>query len=258
VIKEPTSSVFILRRNRERGWLTALVWHPRLDCWVPAGGHVEPDETAAQCAIREALETGLDITLDPGPAVPVPAGFPHRLLPAPWLVAEGCADPDRHTSAPHVHVDHIYAATTDGSRPVREPEHQVRWFTTADIATAPGISEDSRLLAARLLTLAAIQPGPQFRWPPEQDQAMPARHRAQATARTGAPPSEQQPKLIVIRGNCRHLRGKGRHSRAVPNVHVRTPSVENLAARITLRGIPSRLHRGVQRLGPSLRQWRCL
>jgi 8-oxo-dGTP pyrophosphatase MutT (NUDIX family) len=89
VITEPTSSVFILSRDRERGWMTALVWHPRLECWLPAGGHVEENETAAQCGIREALEeTGLDITLVPGPAVPVPAGFPHQRVPAPWLVAE--------------------------------------------------------------------------------------------------------------------------------------------------------------------------
>jgi 8-oxo-dGTP pyrophosphatase MutT (NUDIX family) len=89
VIIEPTSSVFILRHDRERGWAIALVWHPRLECWLPAGGHVEADETAAQCGIREALEeTGLEVTLVPCPAGPVPAGFPHRLVPAPWLVAE--------------------------------------------------------------------------------------------------------------------------------------------------------------------------
>jgi ADP-ribose pyrophosphatase YjhB (NUDIX family) len=56
VIIEPTSSVFTLRVDREDGWLAALVWHPRLGCWLPAGGHVEGNETAAQCGIREALE----------------------------------------------------------------------------------------------------------------------------------------------------------------------------------------------------------
>jgi ADP-ribose pyrophosphatase YjhB (NUDIX family) len=56
VIIEPTSSVFILRRDRERGWLAALVWHPRLECWLAAGGHVEGNETAAHCGVREALE----------------------------------------------------------------------------------------------------------------------------------------------------------------------------------------------------------
>jgi hypothetical protein len=39
VIIEPMASVFILRRDRERGWLVALVWHPRLECWLPAGVH---------------------------------------------------------------------------------------------------------------------------------------------------------------------------------------------------------------------------
>jgi 8-oxo-dGTP pyrophosphatase MutT (NUDIX family) len=93
VINEPTVSTFILRRDRERGWLTALVWHPRLGCWLPAGGHVEPDETPAQAGIREVMEeTGLDVTLVPRPApgrVPPPgcsralAGRRGTRLPGP-------------------------------------------------------------------------------------------------------------------------------------------------------------------------------
>ena len=205
MIIEATSSVLILRHDRERGWVTALVWHSRLECWLPAGGHVETDETAAQCGIREALEeTGLEVTLVPGPAALVPAGFPHRLVPAPWLVAEVRAAPDRHTGEPHVHEDHVYVATTTGPRPVREPEHQVRWFTLADIASAAGISEDSRILAADLLALAAPQPGPRFRWP-RQGHATAAGHQADATASAGAGragrDSACSPRLIVIRGN---------------------------------------------------------
>ena len=40
VIKEPTSSVFVFREEAGT-WLTALVWHPRLECWLPSGGHVD-------------------------------------------------------------------------------------------------------------------------------------------------------------------------------------------------------------------------
>jgi 8-oxo-dGTP pyrophosphatase MutT (NUDIX family) len=85
VIIEPTSSVFILCHDRERGWVTALVWHPRLECWLPAGGHVEKSETAAQCGIREALEeTGLNVTLVPRTRGPGPRpGSPIGSCPCP-------------------------------------------------------------------------------------------------------------------------------------------------------------------------------
>jgi 8-oxo-dGTP pyrophosphatase MutT (NUDIX family) len=205
MISELTSSVLILRRDPGSGWLVALVWHPRLDCWLAAGGHVEAGETPAEAAVREAREeTGLDVTLVPGPAARVPAAFPHRVLPAPWLVAEAPASPDRHTNEAHVHVDHLYVAVADCGRPAAEPEHHVRWFTPAGIAAAPAVSEDSRLLAAQLLALAAPQPGPQFTWPPEQvhgttvGQQPGATDRIEGTSCTGG---NVAPRLIVIRGN---------------------------------------------------------
>lgn len=223
MIIEPTSSVFILRRHDEDRWLAALVWHPRLECWLPAGGHVENGETPAGAAIREAREeTGLDVTLVPVPAVPVPAAFPHRLVAAPWLVAEVPAAPDRHTNERHLHVDHVYAATVATHRPVIEPEHHLRWFTPADIADAPDISDDSRLLAAQLLAVAASQPGPRFGWPPGQahgthyDLQPGAGGTARATCDSGRNP-RGLPRLIVIRGNS--ASGKSAVAAAIRDRH---------------------------------------
>ncbi len=82
VIKEPTSSVFVFRQEAGT-WLTALVWHPRLECWLPSGGHVENTENIAEAAIREVREeTGLDVQLLPGRsrAGRVPAPGPVRSL----------------------------------------------------------------------------------------------------------------------------------------------------------------------------------
>jgi len=38
VIKEPTASTFVFRREAGTR-LTALVWHPGLECWLPTGVH---------------------------------------------------------------------------------------------------------------------------------------------------------------------------------------------------------------------------
>ncbi len=56
MVKELTASVHVFRRDAAGGWLTALVRHPRLGCWLPAGGHVEAGETPAEAAVREASE----------------------------------------------------------------------------------------------------------------------------------------------------------------------------------------------------------
>jgi 8-oxo-dGTP pyrophosphatase MutT (NUDIX family) len=83
VIKEAAASTFVFREDPGGVWRTALVWHPRLECWMPSGGHVERDESAAEAALREAREeTGLEVHLPSGPAVAVPAGFP--LLRVLW------------------------------------------------------------------------------------------------------------------------------------------------------------------------------
>src|SRR6266704_5985355 len=53
--KEPTASALVFSRFAE-GWRLCLIMHPRLGMLLPAGGHVEADETTAEAAVREVLE----------------------------------------------------------------------------------------------------------------------------------------------------------------------------------------------------------
>lgn len=155
MVKEQTSTVFVFRRA-DGDWRTALVWHPRLECLIPPGGHVEADEDPAEAAVREVREeTGLSVRLVPGPCAPMPSGFPHPGVCPPWWVVEFPARADNHTADRHVHVDHVYLALADGPAVSGPADHEVRWFTAAEAAAEPGIAEDSRLQAKELFMVVA-------------------------------------------------------------------------------------------------------
>jgi len=154
-LKHLTSSVFVFRRCTD-GWRTGLIRHPRLHKMMIPGGHVEPEETSAEAALREvAEETGLAVTLVSPPAAPVPDGYRGRRVALPWWIAEYQVKPDNHLDVAHVHVDHLYVALADGTPPPGvsppEPAHQFGWYAPGDL---PGLDmfDDARLLARLLLT----------------------------------------------------------------------------------------------------------
>jgi 8-oxo-dGTP pyrophosphatase MutT (NUDIX family) len=120
------------------------------------GGHVEPEESAAEAALREvAEETGLAVTLVSPPAAPVPHGYRGRRVAPPWWIAEYQVMPDNHLDVVHVHVDHLYVALADGTPAagagLPDAAHQFGWYTAGEL---PGLDmyDDARLLARLLLT----------------------------------------------------------------------------------------------------------
>jgi 8-oxo-dGTP pyrophosphatase MutT (NUDIX family) len=161
VKKESTASALVYSRFAD-GWRLCLIMHPRLRMLLPAGGHVESNETTAEAALREvAEETGLQVRLLSPPAVPVPEGTPHIPVPAPWWILEMQVPTDRHEPRPHVHVDFIYVAVAD-QRASSKAAHETFWLSAAELAEHSGVVEDTRLLAKEVFfqidELVAKQP----------------------------------------------------------------------------------------------------
>ncbi|MCD0483844.1 NUDIX domain-containing protein [Streptacidiphilus sp. ASG 303] len=142
-----------------------MIEHPRLGGLLVPGGHVEPDETPAEAAVREVVEeTGLSarFLVPPGYGAPgeLPDGYPHRTVPPPWWTVEIPVGADRYCPAPHVHVDHHYIAVADRpDRPVGEAGHPLHWVAAAEL---PGVETplDVRVLGAELFHRIGALQGP--------------------------------------------------------------------------------------------------
>jgi 8-oxo-dGTP pyrophosphatase MutT (NUDIX family) len=152
--KHPTSSVFVFRRTPP-GWRLGLIRHPRFGRMMIPGGHVEPEESQPEAALREvAEETGLAVRLVSPPAPPLPGGYRPPRVDQPWWIVEYPVPPDNHLGQAHVHIDHLYVALADSEQPVGEPAHPFGWYAAADL---PGLDmfEDARTMALALLSGAA-------------------------------------------------------------------------------------------------------
>ena len=92
----------------------ALHWHPKVGQWLPAGGHVEPNEDPVQAVIREVREeTGLDVEVVPtGPTLDL--DYPEQVHPPYTIMVEDIHDP---VDGFHKHIDMIYFCRPRGETP---------------------------------------------------------------------------------------------------------------------------------------------
>lgn len=121
------------------------------------GGHVDPDETADQAALREVTEeTGVIATLWTPPAdrVTIPGAVRHI---TPLMVCEfpAPAKPAKNQPAHH-HIDLLYVATADATAPTRARLAEVDaavWLPIANLANVRAdVPPVARLAWARLMT----------------------------------------------------------------------------------------------------------
>lgn len=120
-----TATVYIFDGDR-----VLLHRHPKLGKWLPPGGHIEPNETPPEAAIREAKEeTGLDVVIIEQENLKVDAYNGHS-FPRPYLCLLEHIPAHKDKPA-HQHMDMIYIG-----RPAEAPLDDIkdfRWFRHEDL-----------------------------------------------------------------------------------------------------------------------------
>ncbi|MGQ9573556.1 MAG: NUDIX hydrolase [Dehalococcoidia bacterium] len=141
---------------------TLLLWHQRLQAWVPPGGHLEPDEDPVTAVLREIREeTGLAAEVLPlGQTFPF--SYPGQIVPPYTILLEDSSEPGE----PHKHMDLIYFCRSTNSASLRPPEgatlawvdeealHANRPIAGGGSGSAAPLNDDVRLLALAAIRLA--------------------------------------------------------------------------------------------------------
>jgi 8-oxo-dGTP pyrophosphatase MutT (NUDIX family) len=118
-----TVAIFVVRDRK-----VLLIWHRKLNKWLPLGGHIELDEDPEIAALREAKEeSGLDVELV-GERPPT-TGAGTRALIAPRFL-----DIHRITDT-HEHIGMIYWARPRGGMLslASEEHHDIRWCAREEL-----------------------------------------------------------------------------------------------------------------------------
>lgn len=158
--KHFTATAFIVdSQNR-----TLLLWHKRLQRWMPPGGHVDADETPEETAARECKEeTGLDVAIVGDVQEDLFANNPDEgyMLKKPIaLLLENIPASEERGEPAHQHMDFLYLARLLNESQeltlLEEEGADVRWFSREEIAT---LDERKEIFANVKSYILSVLPG---------------------------------------------------------------------------------------------------
>lgn len=139
----------------------ALHWHRKLEMWLPAGGHIEPNEDPIQAVLREVEEEfGVVASVLPIAGIVPREGGPAQLEP-PHAMQDCVIGPD------HVHVDFCYFCRLESGYP-GVPEHAdspILWVDAETLASGSLPREGNHVPIApdvQALGLEAIRQATRF------------------------------------------------------------------------------------------------
>ncbi|MCB1107543.1 MAG: NUDIX domain-containing protein [Chlamydiia bacterium] len=126
-----TVSVYIIHGEK-----VLLLFHPKLQKWLPPGGHLEENESPPEGARREVLEeTSLEISFVQQENLWVSRWNAHSFeRPYMCLIAKM---PEHKGEPAHEHLDLIYLATPIGN-PTPTSSDPIRYFSLEEVNALKG------------------------------------------------------------------------------------------------------------------------
>lgn len=152
-----TATAFIFLNEK-----VLLIFHKKLQKWLPPGGHLEPGELPHEGAIREAKEeTGIDIELIPQENLWIDPKWNGGSFPRPYMCLLEEIPAFRDTAA-HQHIDFIYLARPIGGNLLhnREETEGSQWFSLNEVEALKNdeeIFEESKMLIRHILNSSTIK-----------------------------------------------------------------------------------------------------
>jgi 8-oxo-dGTP pyrophosphatase MutT (NUDIX family) len=152
-----TVSGFVVHEGR-----VALHWHRKLGMWLPAGGHVEPNEDPVQAVLREVSE---EFAVESEVMQLAPqlrsSGGPRQIEP-PFTVQNCVIEPG------HEHVDFVYFLHLLSGFPGQshDPDNPIFWLSAEDLDRGSAVTNgatvafppDVQALGIEAIRLATAQP----------------------------------------------------------------------------------------------------
>jgi 8-oxo-dGTP pyrophosphatase MutT (NUDIX family) len=106
-----TATTYILHEDK-----VLLIYHRKLQKWLPPGGHLMPHELPHEGAIREAKEeTGIDVALIPQENIWIETRPNGRSIERPYLCLLEYI-PELNGEEAHQHIDLIYIGKPVGGK----------------------------------------------------------------------------------------------------------------------------------------------
>ncbi|MFA6527864.1 MAG: NUDIX domain-containing protein [Candidatus Babeliales bacterium] len=131
-----TATGYVVNTTRTK---ILVVFHNKLQKWIPAGGHMEPNELPHEAALREVLEeTGVSARiLSDDYDLGIMDEIVDCQVPRPYMILYQHI-PERKSDGQHIHVDFVYAMEANESEVTVQIEEvsKVEWLTKEEILSS--------------------------------------------------------------------------------------------------------------------------